>query len=59
MGPDIWKNMVGHCPPATLEVQGLRSKLQQATSVVFAVFVVAAAAVAAAVVAVFVVVFVV
>lgn len=39
-GPGIWKNMAGHRPLATLEVQGLRSKLLQAISAVFAVFVV-------------------
>jgi len=56
--------MAGHRPLATLEVQGLRWKLLQAISVVFAVFVVsvvffvvavAAAAVAAVAVAAFVV----
>ena len=58
--------MAGHRPLATLEVQGLRWKLLQAISVVFAVFVVfvaffvvVAAAAAAAAVAAFVVAFVV
>lgn len=35
-GPDIWKNMAGHRPLATVEVQGLRWTLRQPTAVVSA-----------------------